>query len=124
MRQTLQEVMSTEDTPLTMADRVRITQEIADDILGYGPIEPFLRDPDITEVMVNGPYDIWIERSGRLQHVDGRFNDEAHLRRTIEKIVARIGRRIDESSPMCDARLPTAAVSTPSSHRWPSTARC
>ena len=57
--------MSTEDTPLTMADRVRITQEIADDILGYGPIEPFLRDPDITEVMVNGPHDIWIERSGQ-----------------------------------------------------------
>ena len=95
-----------EDTPLTMSDRVRITQEIADDILGYGPIEPFLRDPDITEVMVNGPLDIWIERSGKLQQVDGRFNDEAHLRRTIEKIVARIGRRIDESSPMCDARLP------------------
>ena len=98
--------MSSEDTPLTMADRVRITQEIADDILGYGPIEPFLRDPDITEIMVNGPHDIWIERTGKLQHVDGRFNDEAHLRRTIEKIVARIGRRIDESSPMCDARLP------------------
>jgi pilus assembly protein CpaF len=106
VRATLQEVMSTEDTPLTMADRVRITQEIADDILGYGPIEPFLRDPDITEIMVNGPHDIWIERSGKLQQVDGRFNDEAHLRRTIEKIVARIGRRIDESSPMCDARLP------------------
>jgi pilus assembly protein CpaF len=106
VRATLQEVMATEDTPLTMADRVRITQEIADDILGYGPIEPFLRDPDITEVMVNGPHNIWIERSGKLQQVDGRFNDEAHLRRTIEKIVARIGRRIDESSPMCDARLP------------------
>jgi pilus assembly protein CpaF len=106
VRATLQEVMSTEDTPLTMADRVRITQEIADDILGYGPIEPFLRDPDITEVMVNGAHNIWIERSGKLQQVDGRFNDEAHLRRTIEKIVARIGRRIDESSPMCDARLP------------------
>jgi pilus assembly protein CpaF len=106
VRATLQEVMSTEDTPLTMADRVRITQEIADDILGYGPIEPYLRDPDITEVMVNGAHDIWIERSGKLQQVDGRFNDEAHLRRTIEKIVARIGRRIDESSPMCDARLP------------------
>jgi len=106
VRQTLQEVMSSEESPLTTADRGRITQEIADDILGYGPIEPFLRDPDITEIMVNGPHDIWIERSGRLQHVDGRFNDEAHLRRTIEKIVARIGRRIDESSPMCDARLP------------------
>ena len=70
-----------------MADRARIAQEIADDILGYGPIEPFLRDPDITEVMVNGPDDICIERSGKLQQVDGRFNDEAHLRRTIDKIV-------------------------------------
>ena len=56
--------------------------------------------------MVNGSDDIWIERSGKLHQVDGRFNDEAHLRRTIDKIVARIGRRIDESSPMCDARLP------------------
>ncbi|MGH3471609.1 MAG: CpaF family protein, partial [Nocardioidaceae bacterium] len=106
VRATLQEVMANQDTPLTMADRVRIAQEIADDILGYGPIEPYLRDIDLTEVMVNGPYDIWIERSGKLQRVDGRFNDEAHLRRTIEKIVARVGRRIDESSPMVDARLP------------------
>ncbi len=106
VRATLQEVIQTEDTPLTMADRVKITQEVADDILGYGPIEPFLRDADITEIMVNGPHDIWIERHGKLQHIDGRFSDEAHLRRTIDKIVARIGRRIDESSPMCDARLP------------------
>ena len=106
VRATLQEVIAGEDTPLTMNDRVRIAQEIADDILGYGPIEPFLRDSDCTEVMVNGPFDIWIEKSGKLQRVDGRFNDEAHLRRTIEKIVAKVGRRIDESSPMCDARLP------------------
>ncbi len=106
VRATLQEVIAGEDTPLTMSDRVRIAQEIADDILGYGPIEPFLRDTDCTEVMVNGPFDIWIEKSGKLQRVDGRFNDEAHLRRTIEKIVAKVGRRIDESSPMCDARLP------------------
>ena len=106
VRGTLQEVIAGEDTPLTMNDRVRIAQEIADDILGYGPIEPFLRDSDCTEIMVNGPFDIWIEKSGKLQRVDGRFNDEAHLRRTIEKIVAKVGRRIDESSPMCDARLP------------------
>ncbi len=105
VRATLQEVIAGEDTPLTMADRVRIAQEIADDILGYGPIEPFLRDSDCTEVMVNGPFDIWIEKSGKIQRVDGRFNDEAHLRRTIEKIVAKVGRRIDESSPMVDARL-------------------
>ncbi|MGH3507270.1 MAG: CpaF family protein [Nocardioidaceae bacterium] len=105
VRGTLQEVLSAEDTPLTMADRVRIAQEIADDILGYGPIEPYLRDPDLTEVMVNGPFDIWVERNGKLERVDARFNDDAHLRRTIDKIVARVGRRIDESSPMVDARL-------------------
>jgi pilus assembly protein CpaF len=105
VRGTLQEVLATEETPLTMADRVRVAQEIADDILGYGPIEPFLRDPDLTEVMVNGPFDIWVERAGKLERVDARFNDDAHLRRTIDKIVARVGRRIDEASPMVDARL-------------------
>ncbi len=106
VRGALQEAMQEEDVILSPADRTRIAQEIADDILGYGPIEPFLRDPDLTEVMVNGHDDIWIERSGRLQQVEGRFSDEQHLRRTIDKIVSRIGRRVDESSPMVDARLP------------------
>jgi pilus assembly protein CpaF len=106
VRQTLQEVLSQEDTPLTTADRARIAQEVADDILGYGPLEPYLRDADITEVMVNGRSDIWIERAGRIYKTDGEFNDENHLRRTIDKIVARVGRRVDESSPMVDARLP------------------
>jgi pilus assembly protein CpaF len=106
VRGALQEGMQDEEILLTAADRTRIAQEIADDILGYGPIEPFLRDPDLTEVMVNGPDSIWIERSGRLHQVEGRFNDEAHLRRTIDKIVSRIGRRVDEASPMVDARLP------------------
>src|SRR6188472_1192115 len=102
----LQEAMQAEDILLTTAERTRISQEIADDILGYGPIEPFLRDPDLTEIMVNGCDDIWIERGGRLVKVEGHFTDEAHLRRTIDKIVSRIGRRVDESSPMVDARLP------------------
>ncbi|HET7387884.1 MAG TPA: CpaF family protein [Nocardioidaceae bacterium] len=106
VRQTLQDAMQDEDILLTPTDRTRIAQEIADDILGYGPIEPFLRDPDLTEVMVNGPDSIWIERSGKLHQVEGSFTDEAHLRRTIDKIVSRIGRRVDESSPMVDARLP------------------
>jgi pilus assembly protein CpaF len=106
VRESLQDAMSAEGMSLTVADRSRIAEEIADDILGYGPIEPFLRDPDLTEVMVNGPNDIWVERSGRLSKVEGHFNDEAHLRRTIDKIVSRIGRRVDESSPMVDARLP------------------
>ena len=87
-------------------DRERLAEEIADDILGHGPLERPLADDTITEVMINGPYDIWIERAGRLHPTPIRFNDESHLRRIINKIVAQVGRRIDESSPMVDARLP------------------
>ena len=105
VRQTLQTVMEREATPLSGQDRARITQEVADDILGYGPLEPLLNDPDVSEVMVNGPERIFIERGGKLHRVDATFADEAHLRRTIEKIVAAVGRRVDESSPMADARL-------------------
>ncbi len=106
VRATLQDVLAQEETPLTVQDRARLSQEIADDILGYGPLEPYLRDSEVTEVMVNGPSMIYVERAGRLFPVEGHFNDDSHLRRTIEKIVARVGRRIDESSPMVDARLP------------------
>ena len=106
VRATLQEVLAQEETPLTVADRTRIAQEVSDDILGYGPIEPYLRDTDITEIMVNGFDDIWVERAGLIYKVDGAFTNESHLRRTIDKIVARVGRRVDESSPMVDARLP------------------
>src|SRR3954468_12366360 len=106
VRGALQEGMQAEEVLLTTAERTRISQEISDDILGYGPIEPFLRDPDLTEVMVNGPNSIYIERGGRLQKVEGRFSDEAHLRRTIDKIVSRIGRPAEGCSPMVDARLP------------------
>ena len=106
VRTVLADVLAASNRPLTRGDRERITQEISDDILGYGPLEPYLRDVDVAEVMVNGPADIWLERKGKLVKVDGKFKDEAHLRRTIDKIVSRIGRRVDESSPMVDARLP------------------
>ncbi|QYJ04720.1 CpaF family protein [Nocardioides panacisoli] len=106
VRTVLTEVLSAQETPISVGDRHRITQEISDDILGYGPIDPLLRDPDVSEVMVNGATSVWVERAGRLQEAEVRFNDEAHLRRTIDKIVSRIGRRVDESSPMVDARLP------------------
>jgi pilus assembly protein CpaF len=106
VRATLQEVLSNQETPLTVADRSRIAQDVADDILGYGPLEPYLRDQDVTEVMVNGPHSLYVERAGKIEPVDGAFVDEAHLRRTIDKIVARVGRRVDEASPMVDARLP------------------
>ncbi|WP_207619380.1 CpaF family protein [Nocardioides sp. IC4_145] len=106
VRTVLADVLSSQDRPLSSGDRARVTQEISDDILGYGPIEPFLRDPDVSEVMVNGHSSIWLEKNGRLQPADAHFVDESHLRRTIDKIVSRIGRRVDESSPMVDARLP------------------
>jgi len=87
-------------------DRIRLAAEIADDILGHGPLEGPLADDSVTEIMINGPFDIWVERQGRLHETSIRFSDESHLRRIINKIVAQVGRRIDESSPMVDARLP------------------
>ena len=106
VRTVLADVLAAQDRPLSNSDRARVTQEISDDILGYGPIEPFLRDVDVSEVMVNGHDSIWLEKSGKLVQADAQFADEAHLRRTIDKIVSRIGRRVDEASPMVDARLP------------------
>src|SRR5205085_1147720 len=87
-------------------DRERIAGEIAADILGHGPLERLLADDAVTEIMVNGPHEIWVERGGQLYETPVRFNDESHLRRIINKMVAQVGRRIDEQSPMVDARLP------------------
>ncbi|GAA4724812.1 CpaF family protein [Pedococcus ginsenosidimutans] len=106
VRHTLQEVIDHEETPLSLADRTRISQEVADEILGHGPLEPLLRDSEISEIMVNGPDSIYVERAGKLYPVDARFSSDAHLRRTIDKIVGRVGRRVDEASPLVDARLP------------------
>ena len=106
VRAALLDVLAHQDRPLSASDRSRITQEISDDILGYGPIQPYLLDPDVSEVMVNGHQNIWLERKGMLTAADAQFADEAHLRRIIDKIVSRVGRRVDESSPMVDARLP------------------
>jgi pilus assembly protein CpaF len=104
--ETLQSVLWRDETPMTAADKARVANEVLDDILGHGPLEPYLRDPDVSEIMVNGYDQIYVERGGRIYTVDAGFTDEAHLRRTIDKIVARVGRRVDESSPMVDARLP------------------
>jgi pilus assembly protein CpaF len=91
---------------LARDDRERLAAEIADDIFGYGPLERLLSDSTVSEVMVNGSTDIWIERDGRLTQTELRFTDDSQLRRIITKMVGQIGRRIDESSPMVDARLP------------------
>src|SRR5213079_1189983 len=94
------------ESGISKDDRDRLVAEISDDILGHGPIERLLADDSVTEIMVNGPFDIWVERQGRLYQTTVRFNDDSHLRRIINKMVAQVGRRIDESSPMVDARLP------------------
>ncbi len=106
VRQTLQQTIDAEETPLSQADRTRIAQEVSDEILGHGPLEPLLRDPEITEIMVNGPDSIYVERGGKIYPVETHFTGESHLRRVIDKIVGRVGRRIDEASPLVDARLP------------------
>jgi pilus assembly protein CpaF len=95
-----------QETGLSRDDRQRLAAEIADDIFGYGPLERLLADPSVSEIMVNGPKDIWIERAGRLSQTSLTFTDASHLRRIITKMVGQIGRRIDESSPLVDARLP------------------
>src|SRR5213076_2643118 len=100
------EQLALDRTPLTREERRQVTREITDDILGYGPLEPFLHDDSVSEVMVNGPDAIYIERSGRIERTPAAFVDAAHLMRIIDKIVSTVGRRIDEASPMVDARLP------------------
>ncbi|MGY5884694.1 CpaF family protein [Modestobacter lacusdianchii] len=106
VRADLQRVIAHEPTPLSEEDRRRLIHELTDEVLGYGPLQPLLDDPDVTEVMVNGPDTVYVERGGRIVRTAAGFADEQHLRRVIERIVSRVGRRIDESSPLVDARLP------------------
>src|SRR5215216_837852 len=100
------EQLALDRTPLTREERRRIVRELTDDILGYGPLEPLLRDDDVTEVMCNNWDQIFIERDGKIERTQTSFADNAHLLRIIDKIVSQVGRRVDEASPMVDARLP------------------
>jgi pilus assembly protein CpaF len=106
VRADLQRVIAFEKTPLSEEDRRRLIHELTDEVLGYGPLQPLLDDPAVTEVMVNGPETVYVERAGRIVRTPATFASEEHLRRVIERIVSRVGRRIDESSPLVDARLP------------------
>ena len=101
----LNAVVEEAKVPLTSAERQRLMREVEADVLGLGPIEPLMADKTITEVMVNGPDNVYIERQGQIYRSDVFFDGEPHLRRVIERIVTRVGRRIDESSPLVDARL-------------------
>jgi pilus assembly protein CpaF len=105
VQEELQERLA-QEAGISREDRDRIALELTADILGHGPLERLLEDDTVTEIMVNGPYDVWVERAGKLHKTPVRFSDDHHLQRIISKMVAQVGRRIDESSPMVDARLP------------------
>ncbi len=93
-------------TPLNQGERERLIGEVQDEMLGLGPLEPFLKDPTVNDILVNSYRQIYVERSGKLVLTGSRFKDNSHLKKIIDRIVSRVGRRVDESSPMVDARLP------------------
>ncbi|MCU0229249.1 MAG: CpaF family protein [Bryobacterales bacterium] len=106
LRVILSRLVDEEKTPLSMLEKERVTQEVLDEVFGLGPLEPLLQDRTISDILVTTPYLVVVERNGRLERTSVQFKDNAHLLRIIEKIVSRVGRRVDESSPMVDARLP------------------
>ncbi|HVM01748.1 MAG TPA: ATPase, T2SS/T4P/T4SS family, partial [Acidimicrobiales bacterium] len=102
----LRSALAAEPVPMSLSDTEALIRDVTDDVIGYGPIDRYLKDPAITEVMVNGPTEIFVERLGKIHKVPVSFVDVGHLRRIIDKIVSQVGRRIDESTPMVDAHLP------------------
>ncbi len=106
VHQRLRELLDEEEPGLSPQEKLLIVRQIGDSVLGLGPLEPFMRDPEVTDILVNGWDSIYVERGGKLYWTGAKFHDEAQLRRTIDKIVGKVGRRVDESSPYVDARLP------------------
>ena len=100
-------MVSREGPVLSTAERTRLIRRVIDEAIGLGVLEPLLADPSVTEIMVNGPDEVYLERNGRLEKADITFTDESQLYQTIDRIVSQVNRRVDESSPMVDARLPT-----------------
>jgi pilus assembly protein CpaF len=106
IRSLLSELLSEENVPLSLGEREMLFVELLDDVFGLGPIEPLLRDPSISDILVNTHKDVFVERGGQLERVTATFQDDKHLMRVIDRIVSAVGRRVDDSSPMVDARLP------------------
>ncbi len=102
----LNDLVEAAGLPLPRMERTRLLEAVIADVLAFGPIEPLLRDPTVSEIMINGPFQVWVERGGMLSRTDVRFEDDEHVRRIIDRIIAPLGRRCDEASPMVDARLP------------------
>jgi len=105
LRKVILDVLQREKTPLTMTEREQMVTEILDEVFGLGPLQPLLADPTLSDILVNGAYSVYVERRGKLERTNIRFNDNDHLMRIIDRIVSRVGRRVDEASPMVDARL-------------------
>jgi pilus assembly protein CpaF len=106
IRAAVAKLVEEEKTPLSLLEKDRVIEEILDEVFGLGPLEPLLQDPDISDILVTTPHLVYVERGGKLYRTPVEFKDDAHLLRIIEKIVSRVGRRVDESSPLVDARLP------------------
>ncbi len=102
----IREIIGKQAMPLSFAELEKIESDLLDEVFGLGPLEPLLRDPSISDILVNGRDKVFVERGGRLQKLDTEFRDDRHLLQIIDRIVSRVGRRVDESSPMVDARLP------------------
>jgi pilus assembly protein CpaF len=102
----VKEIIASQGVPLSYAEQEKIQSDLIDEVFGLGPLEPLLRDPKISDILVNGKDHVFIERGGRLQKTDTVFRDDRHLMQIIDRIVSRVGRRVDEASPMVDARLP------------------
>jgi pilus assembly protein CpaF len=105
LAQVIEGLVAGETTPMTFQERQRLTQEVIDEVFGLGPLEPLLKDPTISDILVNTYKSVFVERAGKLEKTPVQFRDDAHLMLIIDRIVSAIGRRIDESSPMVDARL-------------------
>jgi pilus assembly protein CpaF len=106
IRSAVARLVEEEKTPLSLVEKDRVIEEILDEVFGLGPLEPLLQDPTISDILVTTPRLVYVERNGKLYRTSVEFKDDAHLLRIIEKIVSRVGRRVDESSPLVDARLP------------------
>src|SRR5258706_644934 len=105
IRRILEDMVNAEAIPLSRADRDRLVMEVQHEVFGLGPLETLMKDPEISDILVNSSSQVYVERYGKLEKTDVRFRDDAHLMQIIERIVTRVGRRVDESSPMVDARL-------------------
>ncbi len=105
IRRILEDMVMSEAIPLSRADRDRLVMEVQHEVFGLGPLEILMKDPEVSDILVNTPHYVYVERYGKLEKTDVRFRDDAHLMQIIERIVTRVGRRVDESSPMVDARL-------------------